>query len=60
MSHKIDKYDPEYPYKKEGIDTGFSAEGYPIIERTSNGLLYPEGPKNTVDMNSVKDSISTS
>ncbi len=51
---KIDKYDPDYPYKKEGITTGNSEEGYPIVERTSNALLYPEGPKNDVDMNDIK------
>lgn len=51
---KTDKYDPNYTYKKTTIDTGISKEGYPIIERTSNGLLYPEGPKNNVDMNDLK------
>lgn len=59
MSEKLDRYNPEYPYIKESIDTGLSAEGYPIIERTSNGLLYPEAPKNLVDMNDVEDSDLT-
>lgn len=56
MSKKLDRYNPEYPYLKDSIDTGTSIEGYPIIERTSNGLLYPEGPKNLVDMNDIVDS----
>ena len=24
MSKKLDKFNPDYPYKKEGIDTGVS------------------------------------
>jgi hypothetical protein len=55
MSKTLDMYDPDYPYKKDSIDTGFSAEGYPIIERTNNGLLYPEGPQNRVDINDLSD-----
>ena len=55
MSNTLDRYDPDYPYKKEGLDTGFSAEGYPIIERPTNGLLYPESPKNYIDMNDIED-----
>lgn len=56
MSKELDRYNPEYPYIKDTIDTGMSAEGYPIIERTGNGLLYPEAPKNLVDMNDIDDS----
>lgn len=59
MAKELDRYNPEYPYLKEGIDTGLSAEGYPIIERTSNGLLYPEGTRNLADLNDVEDSDLT-
>ncbi|NMM64516.1 hypothetical protein HBE96_18045 [Clostridium sp. P21] len=51
---KTDRYDPNYPYEKNTIDTGISEKGYPIIERTSNGLIFPEGPQNNVDMNDIK------
>lgn len=51
---KISKYDPNYTYKKDSIDTGISEEGYPIIEKCTNGLIFPEGPQNNVDMNDVK------
>lgn len=48
---ELDKYDADYPYKKNQVTTQMSAKGYPIIERTNNGLLFPEGPKDGVDIN---------
>lgn len=55
MSKNLDRYNPNYPYKKEGIDVGRSKEGYPIIEKTNNGLLYPEAPKDNVDMEGFEE-----
>lgn len=55
MSKKLDRFNPDYPYKKEGIDTGVSAQGHPIVERKTNGLLYPESPKNLLDMDQMND-----
>jgi len=50
----ISTYDPNYPYKKEGITTDMSPEGYPIIERTTNALLFPLGPQDDVDFREMK------
>ena len=50
----ISKYNPNYPYDKPSITTQMSSEGYPIIERTNNGLLFPEGPKDEVDIKDFK------
>ena len=47
----LNKYDADYTYKKIAVTTQMGAKGYPIIERTNNGLLYPEGPKDGVDLN---------
>jgi hypothetical protein len=48
-------YEPDYPYKKHPLTSGLSKEGYPIIERTNNGLLFPEGPKDEIDMDQISD-----
>lgn len=48
-------YDPDYPYKKHTLDTGLSKKGYPITERTNNGLVFPEGPKDEIDMDQIND-----
>ena len=47
-------YEPDYPYKKHPLTTGFSSMGYPITERTNNGLIFPEGPKD-FDVDQLKD-----
>lgn len=51
----MDKYDPEYGYKKKGITTYKPKNGYPIVERTNNGLLFPEGPQPGVDLKETKE-----
>lgn len=47
-------YDPEYTYKKKDITIDTVENSYPIIEKTNNGLLFPEGPKDFVDMEQFK------
>ncbi|MFA6940579.1 MAG: hypothetical protein WCQ54_06280 [Clostridiaceae bacterium] len=47
-------YEPDYPYRKHPLGAGYSNEGYPIIERTNNGLIFPEGPKD-FDIDQVND-----
>lgn len=47
-------YDPEYTYKKKDVTIQKVGDSYPIIERTNNGLLFPEGPKTFVDMEQFK------
>jgi len=51
---EISTYDPNYPYLKEGITTVMSPEGYPIIERTTNALLFPEGPQDGAEFKEMK------
>lgn len=48
-------YEPDYPYKKHPEATGLSRKGYPITERTNNGLLFPEGPKDNIDTDQISD-----
>jgi len=48
-------YEPDYPYKKHPLATGLSRKGYPITERTNNGLLFPEGPKDDIDIDQISD-----
>ena len=57
MIKPISAYNPDYPYSKEHNHTGSSAKGYPIIERTMNGLLYPEVMKDDweVDTNDKEE-----
>ena len=50
----LNNYDADYSYKKSSITIQMSNKGYPIIERTNNGLLYPEVPKDGVDINEFK------
>jgi hypothetical protein len=51
---KLNNYDADYPYKKSKITVDMSNKGYPIIEMTNNALLFPEGPKNEVDITEFK------
>ncbi|MBV7274372.1 hypothetical protein JMF89_06095 [Clostridiaceae bacterium UIB06] len=55
MSKPLDKQNPNYTIKKEDVDLKQSPEGYPIVERMNNGLLFPEGPKDTVDFADYED-----
>jgi ubiquinone biosynthesis protein COQ9 len=55
MSQPLDRHNPDFPYKKKEIDIKQSPEGYPIIERMNNGLLFPEGPKDIVDFLDYED-----
>lgn len=55
MNKPMDKNDPDFTYKKKEIDIKQSSEGYPIMERTNNGLLFPEGPKDIVDFIDYED-----
>ncbi|OFI06233.1 hypothetical protein CLOACE_11320 [Clostridium acetireducens DSM 10703] len=54
MQRKLDRYNPNYTYKKHDITIYMSEKGYPIIERTNNALLYPEGPKEGIDLMDFK------
>ena len=48
---KLDHYNPDYPYKKEDISIDKNNKaGYPMIEKLNNASLYPEGIKNSIDM----------
>lgn len=49
MKESLDRHNPNFTYKKENIDIKQSPEGYAIMERINNGLLFPEGPKDHVD-----------
>ncbi len=54
MKNKVDRYNGDYPYLNN--DLLISREyDFPIIERTNNGLLFPEGPQNSVDLKDVED-----
>ena len=47
---KLDHYNPNYTYKKDDITIDKNNKsGYPMLERVSNGLLFPETIKNIVD-----------
>lgn len=52
---KHDLYDPDYTYKNHHLAQGKSREGYPIIERTNNGLIFPEAPQSDIDTPQLKD-----
>ena len=48
---KLDHYNPNYTYKKEDITVDKNNKnGYPMLEKVNNGALYPEGIKNSIDM----------
>ena len=47
-------YDPDYTYSKKDVTIQKMENNYPIIERTNNALLYPECPKNSVDMDQLE------
>lgn len=51
---KNDLYNPNYPYKKDDVTISDPKEGYPIVERTDNALLYPETPKDDIDFEMMK------
>jgi len=52
---KLDHYNPDYPYKKEGITIDKNNKnGYPMLEKLNNAALYPEGIRNTVDTEQLK------
>jgi hypothetical protein len=55
IDEKLDRYNPDYTYKKDSITIDMSSMKYPIIERTNNGLLFPLGPKNDIDMKDLKE-----
>lgn len=55
MKNTLDNYDADYPYKKDTLTTDISSFKYPVMERTNNGLLFPLGPNNKVDMNDMKE-----
>ncbi|WP_163249016.1 hypothetical protein [Clostridium niameyense] len=54
MEKKFSNYDADYVYKKDTITYGKSYKGYPILERTVNGLLFPEGPQDNLEFKDMK------
>lgn len=50
-----DHYNPNYPYIKDEIDIS-THYGHPMIERTNNGLVFPECPKDSLEFEQMKDS----
>ncbi len=55
QSRKLDHYNPNYPYEKEGLTIDKNNKsGYPMIEKLNNAELYPEAIRNTVDMEQLK------
>ena len=50
----VSKHNPDYPYVKKDITVDYSPEGYPIIERTVNALLFPEGPQDGAEFKEMK------
>lgn len=54
MENKTDRHDPEYQYKNNDFLISKKYE-YPIIERSNNGLLFPEGPQSSVDFKDFED-----
>jgi len=55
MKETNDRYNGDYPYNNHHLIIEKSKFEYPIIERSNNGLLFPEGPKDDVDMNQLED-----
>lgn len=52
---KLNHYNPNYTYKKKNITIDKStSSGYPILEVTDNGTLFPEAIKNNIDQNQLK------
>lgn len=54
MDKNLNTYDPNYVYKKDTVSVGKSKKGYPILEKTNNGLLFPEGPQNNLEFKDMK------
>ncbi|WP_291579390.1 hypothetical protein [Clostridium sp. UBA6640] len=52
---KKDLYDPTYTYKKSDVDIQNFKDSYPVIERTNNGLLFPEGIKPDMDTEQMRN-----
>lgn len=48
------RYNPDYPYVKKTVTVDYSPEGYPIVERTTNALLFPEGPQDGSEFKEMK------
>lgn len=55
MKEIKNKYNPEYPYDNSHLIIEKEEFVYPIIERSNNGLLFPEGPKDNVDMDQFEE-----
>lgn len=52
---KLDHYNPNYTYIKEEVTVDKNNRtGYPMLEHTNNGALFPESIKNNVDMEQLK------
>ncbi|MFD3158147.1 hypothetical protein ACFIJ5_15045 [Haloimpatiens sp. FM7330] len=54
MIKEFNNYNPNYTYNKKNITIEMSKLGYPIVERTNNGLLYPQGIQDDIDMPEFK------
>ncbi|WP_461615467.1 hypothetical protein [Clostridium sp. Marseille-QA1073] len=52
---KKDLYDPTYTYKKSDVDIQNFKDSYPVIERTNNGLIFPEGIKPDMDTEQLRN-----
>jgi hypothetical protein len=52
---RLDHYNPNYPYKKEGLDVEKNIKnGHPVVESVNNAALFPDSIKNNVDMEQLK------
>ena len=51
---EVSKYSPNYPYEKKDVTIDCSLEGYPIVEKTYNALLFPLGPQDEIDFKEMK------
>ena len=52
---KLNHYNPTFTYKKEDVTIDkTNKNSYPTPESVNNGTLYPEGIKNSIDMDQFK------
>lgn len=55
MNKRIKNNNPEYTYKKKEITIDKNSNEYPVIEKTMNGLVFPEKIKDNMDIDENED-----
>jgi hypothetical protein len=52
--HKLERYNPEYPYKNDPVVIQKKGLEFPIPEHTNNARIFPEGINDFIDLKQFK------